>query len=191
MYLRESAERMVSLRGVELLSRPLRLGSVRSVSLSPSRKVLPLRERRCNLIPGKCRVVPCCLSLNPTYSSVACVLPDVDEQLWQQVMKYSKYRPSPLSMSSFIHHGENSSREISYNFLKREVPTRLAGLLLEFNLLPEPLQRQNDVEAMRDDLLLTFQELVEFPSKPQSEDLERFEEVLTRIRARLSDTVSR
>ena len=63
-----------------------------------------------------------------------------------------KYRPSPLSMSSFIHHGENSSREISYNFLKREVPTRLAGLLLEFNLLPEPLQRQTDVEATRDDL---------------------------------------
>ena len=185
------------MRNIDILSRQLRScsGAVRSVRsvrsvLGPGSKYFPLRSERCNLIPGKCRVVPCCLSLNPTYSSVACVLPDVDEQLWQQVMKYSKYRPSPLSMSSFIHHGENSSREISYNFLKREVPTRLAGLLLEFNLLPEPLQRQNDVEAMRDDLLLTFQELVEFPSKPQSEDLERFEEVLTRIRARLSDTVS-
>ena len=183
---------MVSLRGVELLSRPLRLGSVRSVSLSPSRKVLPLRERRCNLIPGKCRVVPCCMSLNPRYSSVASVLPDVEDSAWQLVMKYSKYRPSPLSLTSFIHHGENSSREISYNFLKKEVPTRLAGLLLEFNLLPQQLQRQSDVELMRDALLQTFMELVEYPSNnPGSDDLQRFEETLTEIRARHSDTVSK
>ena len=183
------------MKSLDILSRQLRSwsGSLRSVRavLGPGSKYSPLSSERCNLIPGKCQVVPCCLSLNPTYSSAACVLPDVDEQLWQQVMKYSKYRPSPLSMTSFIHHGENSSREISYNFLKREVPTRLAGLLLEFNLLPEPLQRQADVEALRDDLLLTFQELSEFPSKPQSEDLEMFEEILTRIRARHADTVAR
>jgi len=183
---------------VLLLSRDLKSsGSVRSVSLSPSRKVLSLttakaREKRCNLIPGKCRQVPCCMSLNPRYSSVASVLPDVDDSLWRMVMKYSKYRPSPLSMSSFIHHGENSSREISYNFLKREVPTRLAGLLLEFNLLPQPLQRENDVELLRDSLLQTFQELIEYPSNnPTSEDLERFEETLSGIRARHADTVAR
>ena len=181
-----------------LLSRDLKSSCfVRSVSLTPSRKVLPLntvkaKEKRCNLIPGKCRQVPCCMSLNPRYSSVASVLPDVDDSLWRMVMKYSKYRPSPLSMSSFIHHGENSSREISYNFLKREVPTRLAGLLLEFNLLPQPLQRESDVELLRDSLLQTFQELIEYPSnKPTSEDLERFEETLTGIRARHADTVAR
>ena len=179
----------------QLVSRAGVVRSVRGV-LGPGsqyqHQARPLGPERCNLIPGRCRVVPCCLSLNPTYSSVArCVLPDVDDQLWQHVMKYSKYRPSPLSMSSFIHHGENSSREISYNFLKREVPTRLAGLLLEFNLLPEPLQRQSDVEAVRDDLLLTFQELIEFPSQPHLEDLEMFEESLTRIRGRHADTVAR
>jgi len=203
---------MRRIRGVEFLSRQLRAASVsvRSLRLLPSEKTSNLTpasgsvrsvrsasrlpggpDLTCNLIPGKCRAVPCCLSLNPRYSSVASVLPDVEDSLWRQVIKYSKYRPSPLSLSSFIHHGENSSREISYNFLKREVPTRLAGLLLEFNLLPQPLQRQTDVEAVRAALLNTFQDLLELPSNPQSDVLETFEETLKEIRARHADTVAK
>ena len=96
----------------------------------------------------------------------------------------------PLSIESFLHHGENSSRQVSYSFLKQEIPTRVAGLLLEFNMLPSILQKQNMVQQVRDDHLETFQELIDFPDKPESSDLERFDETLSNIRVRHAETVS-
>ena len=106
------------------------------------------------------------------------------------MVQYSKYRPMPLSIESFLHHGENSSRQVSYSFLKQEIPTRVAGLLLEFNMLPSILQKQNMVQQVRDDHLETFQELIDFPDKPESSDLERFDETLSNIRVRHAETVS-
>lgn len=102
----------------------------------------------------------------------------------------SKYRPKPLSIETFLHHGENSSRVVSYSFLKHEIPTRLAGLLLEFNLQPSILQKQKSFREVRDDHLQTFCDLVDFPDKPSEADLEAFDETLIAIRKRHADTVA-
>jgi len=127
---------------------------------------------------------------NYNYGTGPCLLPDVDDDIWNKVMKYSKYRPMPLSIETFLHHGQHSSREVSYRFLRQEIPTRLAGLLLEFNLLPSILQKQAMVTNVRDDHLQTFQELLEFPDKPSETILEKFDETLATIRQRHADTVS-
>ena len=128
-------------------------------------------------------------SLNQ-FSSAPGLLPDVEESLWSKVMQYSKYRPMPLSIETFLHHGENTSKEVSFRFLKQEIPTRLAGLLLEFNLQPNILQRKDQFQQVREDYLQSFKELVTLPNDPNIEVLDAFDEVLLGMRARHADTVS-
>merc|ERR1712096_127781 len=124
-----------------------------------------------------------------SYSSQPAVLPEVESSAWSKVLEYSKYRPYPLSIENFLQRGQNSTPKVSYKFMKREVPTRLAGLLLEFNLLPVFLQKQAAIQVVRDGHLETFQELLSFTNDPSDADLEGFDEALVHIRLRHADTV--
>merc|ERR1719419_1985459 len=81
------------------------------------------------------------------------------------------------------------TKKVSYNFLRSEIPIRLAGLILEFDMLPGVLQKQVLLVNVRDSLLQTFNELVAFESNPTDSDLVRFDETLVNIRARHADLV--
>jgi len=161
----------------------------RMFSMSVSRHMEASILPRCELDPNRCLMVPCCVQTQSHYSSAPCPMPEVEDKLWSKVMQYSKYRPIPLSIESFVHHGENDSKEASFRFLKHEIPTRLAGVLLEFNLLPNILQRQEQFQQVRKDHLQSFKEIVNLAD--DSEDvLESFDEILLSMRARHADTVS-
>ena len=144
---------------------------------------------KCDLNPARCRVVPCCIRGLMMYSSQPAALKEVESSVWSKVVEYSKYRPVPLSIENFLEHGQRSTPMVSYKFMKQEVPTRLAGLLLEFNLLPSILQKQAAIQVVRDQYLETFQELLMFPNNPTEADLERFDEVLVNVRMRHANTI--
>jgi pyruvate dehydrogenase kinase 2/3/4 len=144
---------------------------------------------RCDLNPARCRVVPCCMRGLIMYSSQPALLKEVESSVWSKVVEYSKYRPTPLSIENFLEHGQRSTPKVSYKFMKQEVPTRLAGLLLEFNLLPPILLKQAAIQEVRDQYLETFQELLMFPNNPTEADFERFDEVLVNVRLRHVNTI--
>jgi len=144
---------------------------------------------RCDLNPARCRVVPCCMRGLIMYSSQPAVLKEVESSVWSKVVEYSKYRPTPLSIENFLEHGQRSTPKVSYKFMKQEVPTRLAGLLLEFNLLPPILLKQAAIQEVRDQYLETFQELLMFPNNPTEADFERFDEILVNVRLRHVNTI--
>eukprot|EP00092_Neocalanus_flemingeri_P017271 GFUD01018675.1.p1 GENE.GFUD01018675.1~~GFUD01018675.1.p1 ORF type:complete len:446 (+),score=97.86 GFUD01018675.1:46-1383(+) len=145
----------------------------------------------CDLNPVCCKVIPCCMKGLINYSSQPALLCAIEPSVWSTVVKYSKYRPIPLSIENFLHHGEEATPRVSYNFLRREIPTRLAGLLLEFSFLPPLLQKQTAFQAVRDEHLETFQDLLAFPNNASDADLESFSEALTNTRIRHSDTVQK
>lgn len=144
---------------------------------------------KCDLNPARCMVIPCCMKGPIHYSSQPALLPEVRSSVWTKVLEYSKYRPKPLSIENFLQHGQNSTPIVSYNFIKHEIPTRLAGLLLEFNFLPLELQKQRAIHAVRDDHLETFEDLISFPNNPSEEDLTYFDDSLIEVRRRHADTV--
>ena len=81
------------------------------------------------------------------FNSEPGLLPEVDDKVWRNVVQYAKYKPKSLTIDDFIHHGQNSDKKVSYNFLRSEIPIRLAGLILEFDMLPGVLQKQVSVDS--------------------------------------------
>jgi len=124
------------------------------------------------------------------FSSQPALLQEVDPNIWDKVVEYSKYRPVALSIDNFLNHGQHSTPSVSYKFMTHEIPTRLAGLLLEFNLLPSVLQKQSEIQKIRDQLLETFQDFLTFQGTvPSSSELERFDETLMEVRKRHANIV--
>jgi len=145
---------------------------------------------KCELNPAKCQVVPCCMKMATNFNSDPGLLPEVDDKVWRNVVQYAKYKPKSLTLDDFIRHGQYSDKLVSYNFLRSEIPIRLAGLILEFDMLPGVLQKQVLLVNVRDSLLETFNELVAFKSNPSDSELDRFDEALVNIRSRHADLVS-
>lgn len=52
---------------------------------------------------------------------------------------YCVYNPSPLTLKQLIEFGQTATEEDSFNYVKREVPIRLANIMKEINLLPSSL----------------------------------------------------
>ena len=50
--------------------------------------------------------------------------------------KYAGYNPSPLTIQQFIEFGRNNTEQESFNFLRTQIPTRLANIMKEISLLP-------------------------------------------------------
>jgi len=72
--------------------------------------------------------------------------------LSQQVDRYSRYSPSPLSVQQFLDFGtssdvKNEFRSVEY--LRYELPTRLANMLKEMNRLPKELLETQSFQRVK------------------------------------------
>ncbi|CAB4065634.1 PDK2_3_4 [Lepeophtheirus salmonis] len=54
----------------------------------------------------------------------------------KNIEKYSRYRPTPLTIQRFLDFGRNFTPESSYKFLQLELPVRLAGILRNWHFYP-------------------------------------------------------
>ena len=101
-----------------------------------------------------------------------------------------RYNPASISIKHLLDHGQGSNTHKSFLFLKKELPTRLANMIMELQLLPEPLRKQKECAQILNDYISSFRDLTQFDIKSgSSEDLESFTESLNMIRRRHLDTV--
>nr|CAG4640938.1 EOG090X07QN [Eulimnadia texana] len=104
---------------------------------------------------------------------------------------YSHFSPSPLSIKQFIDFGRSANEVRSYEFLRQEIPVRLANIMQEINLLPENLLRMPSVNLVRNWYVQSFKDILEFQEakKADSAVLETFCSTLVKIRNRHADVV--
>jgi len=105
---------------------------------------------------------------------------------------YSKFNPSPVSLSHFMHHGKGTGKlEDSFLFLRREIPVRLANCLSELLLLPDALKKNSHCKMIQEQFALSFKEILEYENLPnEPETHNAFNETLSEIRKRHVDTVT-
>ena len=73
--------------------------------------------------------------------------PHVADSGWVRVLEYGRYRPTPLSMARFIQAAKPNTHDQYFAFIRREIPVRMAGVLLEMKLLPESFQKQHGLQV--------------------------------------------
>jgi len=107
--------------------------------------------------------------------------------------KYSRYIPAAISIKHLLDHGRSSNQLGSYLFLKKEIPTRLANMIMELQLLPADLKKQKECSQILNDYVSSFREMLVFngDKKGSKEELELFTDTLNVIRRRHLDTVPR
>nr|CAG4639258.1 EOG090X07QN [Daphnia magna] len=104
---------------------------------------------------------------------------------------YSHFNPSPLSVKQFIDFGRSANEVRSFEFLRKELPVRLANIMQEINLLPQNLLRMPSVHLVHNWYVKSFTEILEFEdlkSVDQKKLLE-FCHTLVKIRNRHADVV--
>ena len=67
-----------------------------------------------------------------------------------------RYIPAAISIKHLLEHGKSSNQMGSYLFLKKEIPTRLANMIMELQLLPEDLKKQNECSQILNDYVSSF-----------------------------------
>lgn len=104
---------------------------------------------------------------------------------------YSHFNPSPLSVKQFIDFGRSANEVRSFEFLRKELPVRLANIMQEINLLPENLIRMPSVNQVQSWYVKSFNEVLEFEDVKtvDKKNLLKFCETLVKIRNRHSDVV--
>ncbi|CAE1286288.1 [Pyruvate dehydrogenase (acetyl-transferring)] kinase isozyme 1, mitochondrial,[Pyruvate dehydrogenase (acetyl-transferring)] kinase isozyme 4, mitochondrial,[Pyruvate dehydrogenase (acetyl-transferring)] kinase isozyme 3, mitochondrial,[Pyruvate dehydrogenase (acetyl-transferring)] kinase, mitochondrial,[Pyruvate dehydrogenase (acetyl-transferring)] kinase isozyme 2, mitochondrial,Probable [pyruvate dehydrogenase (acetyl-transferring)] kinase, mitochondrial [Acanthosepion pharaonis] len=110
----------------------------------------------------------------------------------QYLDHYSQYNPSPLSMKQFIDFGsQNACEKTSFEFLRKELPVRLANIMKEINLLPDNLLQMPSVAMVQGWYQLSFKEILayEHADPDDAEMLENFTERLVKIRNRHTNVV--
>jgi len=107
--------------------------------------------------------------------------------------RYSRYIPAAISIKHLLDHGKSSNQLGSYLFLKKEIPTRLANMIMELQLLPEDLKSQNECAQILNDYVSSFREMLVFDGDKNGSkaQLELFADTLNVIRRRHLDTVPR
>jgi len=105
--------------------------------------------------------------------------------------KYSRYIPAAISIKHLLDHGKTSNQLGSYMFLKKEIPTRLANMIMELQLLPADLKKQKECAQILNDYISSFREMLVFDAdnKGSEKQLKEFTETLNVIRRRHLDTV--
>jgi len=104
--------------------------------------------------------------------------------------KYARYSPAPISIKHLLEHGKHSDTSDSFLFLRKEIPTRLANMIMELKLLPEDLRAQKECSAILNDYITSFREMIAFEqAQPSVDTLKSFTEALNTIRRRHLDTV--
>ncbi|GAB1609376.1 pyruvate dehydrogenase (acetyl-transferring) kinase, mitochondrial-like isoform X2 [Argonauta hians] len=114
------------------------------------------------------------------------------QQFRQYLDHYSQFNPSPLSMKQFIDFGsQNACERTSFEFLRKELPVRLANIMKEINLLPDNLLQMPSVAMVQSWYQLSFKEILtyEHTDPEDNEMLENFTEKLVKIRNRHTNVV--
>jgi len=103
---------------------------------------------------------------------------------------YSRYTPAPISIKHLLEHGKAHNTNGSFTFLKKEIPTRLANMIMELKLLPEDLRKQKECAEILNDYVSSFRDLIAYEKECGTGiSLEKFNETLNIIRRRHLDTV--
>ena len=84
----------------------------------------------------------------------------LDEVGAKKLEQYSKFNPSPVSISHFLEFGRSASTDQSYLFMRKEIPVRLANIMKELELLPEELQQQPNCCLIQDFYVQSFQDIL-------------------------------
>merc|ERR1719334_1335222 len=114
----------------------------------------------------------------------------LDGQTQSQLERYARYTPAPISIKHLLDHGKNSNTHGSFLFMKKEIPTRLANMIMELKLLPYDLRKQRECEQILNDYITSFKDLMKHEKETgTAKDLERFTETVNMIRRRHLDIV--
>ncbi|XP_071104053.1 pyruvate dehydrogenase (acetyl-transferring) kinase isozyme 2, mitochondrial-like isoform X2 [Haliotis cracherodii] len=113
------------------------------------------------------------------------------QNLAHMLEHYSHYNPSPLSIKKFIDFGSKTgSQELSFNFLRNELPVRMANIMKEINHLPDNLLQMPSVSLVMSWYEQSFKELLHFEENNTSDkSLTDFTDTLTHIRNRHANVV--
>jgi len=114
----------------------------------------------------------------------------------EELMKldfYSKFTPTSVTLSHFLDHSSGGGTvEDSFLFLRREIPVRLANMMMELELLPAALHAQPACQEIIAQYGHSFQDILQFENSSNTPEAhQEFNEVITNIRLRHQDTVPR
>ncbi len=69
----------------------------------------------------------------------------LDAGAMRQLDRYCVYNPSPVTLRQLADFGKTATEEESFDFVKKEVPVRVANIMKEINLLPANLLQMPSV----------------------------------------------
>merc|ERR1712062_443543 len=114
----------------------------------------------------------------------------MDSTTAYQLDRYSRYIPAAISIKHLLDHGRTANQLGSFLFLKKEIPTRLANMIKELQLLPSDLKKQKECSQILNDYISSFREVLDFKEEKSGKDqLNNFTQILNNIRRRHLDTV--
>ncbi|XP_030056598.1 pyruvate dehydrogenase kinase, isozyme 4 [Microcaecilia unicolor] len=110
----------------------------------------------------------------------------------KQIERFSRFSPSPLSMKQFLDFGTgNACEKTSFAFLRHELPVRLANIMSEIAILPDPLLCTPSVQLVQSWYIQSLMDILEFQDKNPEDQitLSDFTEALITIRNRHNNVV--
>lgn len=114
----------------------------------------------------------------------------LDSETLHYLDVYSRYNPAPISIKHLLDHGRSADTEDSFLFLRKEIPTRLANMIMELKLLPNSLMEQRECQQIYHDYIRSFKEMMLYDKLSNKSDThDKFTESLQNIRMRHVDTV--
>jgi len=114
----------------------------------------------------------------------------LDEVGAQKLELYSKFNPSPVSISHFLEFGRSASTDHSYLLMRKEIPVRLANIMKELELLPEELQQQQNCCLIQDLYVQSLKDILRFENAPNTGSVrDEFTKCLQNLRLRHKDVV--
>ena len=85
---------------------------------------------------------------------------------------YSKFTPTSVSLSHFMDHQVSGGGvEQSFLFLRREIPVRLANIMMELELLPSELLAQPACQQIIHQYSNSFKEVLQFENQSTSQEI--------------------
>ncbi|XP_013380253.1 pyruvate dehydrogenase (acetyl-transferring) kinase isozyme 2, mitochondrial [Lingula anatina] len=105
---------------------------------------------------------------------------------------YSKYQPSPLTVEQLTDFALQPCAKTSYNFLRKELPVRLANMIKEIQQLPRVVVEEEHVQTVQEWYWKSFSDLLEFTDRDAEKDvgvLEDFWDAIWNIRRRHGNVV--
>jgi len=107
------------------------------------------------------------------------------------VSRYCRFNQTPLTIEQYTRFGEAATPKTSYQFLRSEVPVRLAHIIQEVNLLPKRLTSTCSIREVYEMYLESFTDLVKYRDRDTSTaTLDSFTKTLHEIKNKHSDAVN-